>query len=146
MTPTPQVVFVCLHGAAKSVVAAALLERLAARAGVPVRALARGLEPDPALAPAAVEGLRREGLDVGGQTPTALGAGDLRGAARVVAFGCDLSGRVPPGVPVERWDDVPAVSDGFAAARDRIASRLPALLAACRAAAPGMARGGAPRS
>jgi protein-tyrosine-phosphatase len=41
------VVFVCQHGAAKSVLAAALLERLAAEQGVSLRARARGTEPEP---------------------------------------------------------------------------------------------------
>jgi len=47
MTATRTVVFVCQHGAAKSVLAATLLERLAAEQGLPLRALARGTEPSP---------------------------------------------------------------------------------------------------
>jgi hypothetical protein len=53
---------------------------------------------------------------------------DIRSAWRVVSFGCDL-GAPPPGVTFERWDDVPAVSEGYRAARDAIVSRLPLLLA-----------------
>ncbi|MBI4638753.1 MAG: hypothetical protein HY727_20645 [Candidatus Rokubacteria bacterium] len=45
----------------------------------------------------------------------------------MVALGCDPG--APPGVPVERWDDVPAVSDGFARARDAIVARLEGLVA-----------------
>jgi hypothetical protein len=50
---------------------------------------------------------------------------DLRSAARVVSFGCDV---VPSrGQPVDQWD-VPSVSDGYAAARDRIVARVERLV------------------
>ena len=48
--------FVCLHGAAKSVVGAAHFRRLAAARGLAVDAVAAGTEPDPALAAGAVRG------------------------------------------------------------------------------------------
>ena len=122
------VLFVCLHGAAKSLIAASHFQRLAGDAGVAIRATFAGTEPDPELTPAAVAGLLAEGIDVRGQ-PT-LGVSpedDIRHASRVVSFGCDL-GALAPGVPVERWDDVPAVSENYRAARDAIVSRLPKLV------------------
>jgi hypothetical protein len=51
---------------------------------------------------------------------------DLRTAARVVSFGCDAA--MPGGPPAERWDDVPAVSDAYAPARDRILPHLDRLV------------------
>jgi protein-tyrosine-phosphatase len=121
------ILFVCLHGAAKSLVAARHLERLAAARGVAVRTAFAGTEPDPELTPAAVEGLLAEGIDVRGQRPRRVTADDIRHARRVVSFGCDLAS-LAPGVAVERWDDVPAVSENYRAARDVIVARLPALL------------------
>lgn len=47
-------------------------------------------------------------------------------AARVVTFGCDVDAGI---APAERWDDVPAVSESYAAARDRIAARVERLVA-----------------
>src|SRR5262245_19294217 len=125
--PEDTVLFVCLHGAAKSLVAARHLDRLARERGMSIHAEYAGTEPDPELTPAAVAGLRAEGLDAGGHRPRRVTEDDLRGAARVVSFGCDLSA-LAPGVPVERWDDVPAIRDNYRAARDVIVSRLPALL------------------
>lgn len=125
------VLFVCLHGAAKSLIAASHLERLARERGISTRAEFAGAEPDPELTPAAVAGLEAEGIHVRGQRPRRVTADDIRGAARVVSFGCDL-GALAPGVPVERWDDVPAVSENYRAARDVIVARLPALLEATR--------------
>jgi protein-tyrosine-phosphatase len=128
------VLFVCLHGAAKSLVAASYWERLAAEHGVEARADFAGTEPDPELTPAAVEGLLADGIDVRGRRPRQVTGDDIRRASRVVSFGCDLAA-LAPGVPVERWDDVPAVSENYRAARDVIVSRLPALLKAARSAA-----------
>jgi protein-tyrosine-phosphatase len=125
------ILFVCLHGAAKSLIAARHLERLARERGVGIRTEFAGTEPDPQLTPAAVAGLQAEGIHVLGQRPRRVTADDIRRASRVVSFGCDL-GALAPGVPVERWDDVPAVSENYRAARDVIVSRLPALLEPAR--------------
>ena len=135
MATTAKVVFVCLHGAAKSVLAATLFGQEAARARVPVEALARGIEPDAEVSAAAAGGLLAEGLDVRGNRPRALTPGDLVGASRVIAFGCDISEMVPPGVPVEQWAEIPAVSNGYARARAAVVSHFPALLEACRRSA-----------
>jgi arsenate reductase (thioredoxin) len=122
------ILFVCLHGAAKSVVAASHCQRLAREAGLPIRATFAGTEPDAGIAPAAAAGLRADGIDVGGQRPHRVTREEITGAWRVVSFGCDLA-ELAPGVRPERWDDVPAVSDGYDAARDAIVARLPGLLA-----------------
>jgi protein-tyrosine-phosphatase len=114
---TPRVLFVCLHGAAKSVIGAAHFRRLAAARGLVVDAVAAGTEPDPELAPGAVKGLAGEGLRAAPGRPRPVTLYDLDTAARIVSFGCDI--RPPKGQRVDQWD-VPAVSDGYAAARDRI--------------------------
>jgi hypothetical protein len=126
---TRKIVFVCLHGAAKSVVAAEHFKRLAADRGLAVDVRARGTEPDPELTPAAVAGLRADGFDVGAARPRLVTPGDLAGAWRVVEFGCDLTALAPAGAAIERWGDVPAVSEGYAAARDAMTARLHRLLA-----------------
>jgi hypothetical protein len=120
--PRPaRVLFVCLHGAAKSVVAAAHLRRLAADRRLEVEAVAAGTEPDATLTPAAVQGLAAEGLAARPVRPRPVTLYDLRRAARVVTFGCTVDAGA---VPVERWDDVPAVSEGYGPARDHIVARV----------------------
>jgi protein-tyrosine-phosphatase len=118
---TPRVVFVCLHGAAKSVVAAAHFRRLAAARGLAIEAVAAGTEPDPELAPGAVKGLAGDGLRATPVRPRPITLYDLDNASRVVSFGCDVAS--PRGGRVDQWD-VPAVSDGYASARDRIVSKV----------------------
>ena len=128
MSATRTVVFVCLHGAAKSVIAAAQLNRLSAERGLDIRATAAGVEPEPEIPPRVREGLLQEGLDVRHHRPRSVTPEELGAAWRVVSFGCDLSRVAPPGLAVERWDDVPLVSDGFPAARDAIVRRVRRLL------------------
>lgn len=124
----PTILFVCLHGAAKSVIAASYFQRLADARGVPVRAAFAGTEPEPEIAPRVLKELLADGVDLTGQRPRRVTREDVATATRVVTFGCDLGDLVPSGVSVERWDDVPAVSDDFVKARDAIAARLPRLL------------------
>ncbi len=121
-------VFVCEHGAAKSVLAAALLERLAAEQGVPLRAVARGTEPEPQIAPTVAAGLLDQGIDVRAWQPRLVTREDLAEAWRVVSFGPDLSHLGPAGSLVQVWGDVLAVADGFQATQAVIAGRLSALL------------------
>jgi hypothetical protein len=115
--PRGKLLFVCLHGAAKSVVAAAHFRRLAGARGLPLDAVAAGTEPDPELGPGAVKGLAGEGLQARPVRPRPVTLYDLQRAQRVVSFGCQVP--APAGVAVEQWD-VPAVSDGYGPARDRI--------------------------
>ena len=125
MPPPSRVLFVCLHGAAKSVVAAAHFRRLAAARGLTVGAVAAGTEPDRELAPAAVKGLAADGLEPAPTRPRPVTLYDLDTAARVVSFGCDVT--PARGQRVEQWD-VPAVSDGYAGARDRIVANVERLV------------------
>jgi arsenate reductase (thioredoxin) len=122
------VVFVCQHGAAKSVLAAALLERLAAEQGLPLRALARGTQPEPQVAPAVTAALLAQGIDVGAWQPRPVTPDDLARAWRVISFGPDLSQLHHAGTPVQVWSNVPAVADGLQAAQAAIAGRLSTLL------------------
>ena len=133
MNRNPRILFVCLHGAAKSVLAAADCERLAAARGMRVSADFAGTEPDPAVAPKVVAALRAEGIELGGKTPRLVTREDVAGADRVVAFGCDLGAAAPDGVEVEQWTDVPAVSDDLPTARAAIRGHLEQLLTEWRA-------------
>ena len=131
MARRPSVLFVCLHGSAKSLIALEHLRRLAAERGVAVDADSAGTEPDAEIPPRVVQGLLREGIDVRGRRPRSVTRADLERASRVVTFGCELGNLAPPGLAVDRWDDVPAASEDFKKARDVIVSRLPRLLDEC---------------
>ena len=119
--------FVCLHGSAKSVIAAEYLQRAARERGLDAVATAAGQEPDDALPPHVLAGMAARGFEVEGRVPQAVSPDALSKAAHIVSFGCDLAA-VAPGRKVERWDDVPAVSDGFDPAYEAITRKVDALL------------------
>jgi protein-tyrosine-phosphatase len=126
LPPRSRMLFVCLHGAAKSVIAAAHFRRLAAARGLVIDAVAAGTEPDRELAPGAVKGLAGDGLRATPGRPRPVTLYDLDRAVRVVTFGCEVA--PAHGQPIEQWD-VPAVSDGYEAARDRIVANVERLVA-----------------
>jgi len=125
--PTKTVLFVCLHGAAKSVLAAADFERLARERGLDARAASAGTEPDPEIAPRVLAELRAEGVDLRGRHPQRVTRADVERAWRVVAFACDLGELAAAGPRVEQWE-VPAVGEDFGKARAAIDARLVRLL------------------
>ena len=128
MSTKPVILFVCEHGAAKSVIAARHFERLARASGLSVECRSAGLDPDPEVPPHVVAGLAGDGLQASSVRPALATPELLSEADRIVAFGCDISALGATG-PVVRWDGVPMVSDGYEAARDAIVDRLRALLA-----------------
>ena len=106
--------------------AAAHFRRLARPRGLAMTRWRPGTEPDAELAPGAVKGL------AGGRARGRAGAAaaghayDLDSAARIVSFGCDVT--PAKGQPIDQWD-VPAVSDGYEAARERIVDQVERLVA-----------------
>src|SRR5262245_3645993 len=115
-----RILFLCPHGAVKSVIAAAYCQQLAAAQGIQLQVTSAGTEPDPEVAPAVAELLRAEGIDVTSQRPRRVTHEDLVRADRIISLGCELSDLAPVGSVIERWDDVPAPSQNLIAARDRI--------------------------
>ena len=122
-----QIVFVCLHGSAKSLIAAECFNRAAAERGMPFRALSAGTEPDAAVPPHVVAGMRGDGFDVGRVVPRLLSRDLLAGARIAITFEPDIAPYVAPGCIVERWS-VPAVSDDYGIARDAIKARVDAFI------------------
>jgi hypothetical protein len=88
-------------------------------------AAAAGTEPDPELAPGAVAGLAGDGLRAAPSRPRPVTLYDLDSATRVVSFGCNIT--PAKGQPVDQWD-VPAVSEGYVAARDGIVAHVERLV------------------
>ena len=89
----PQVVFVCEHGAAKSLVATAYFNKLAAERGLKARATFRGVAPQDALSVSAVAGLKADGLTIPDGRPTAIADSDVAQATHIFAIGCTLPKR-----------------------------------------------------
>jgi arsenate reductase (thioredoxin) len=128
MRDVKNVAFVCLHGAAKSLIAAAYFNRIAREKGLAVSASTSGPEPDPEVPPYVIDGLLEKGIDVRGQRPVLIDARSISEADLIVSFACDAGTKLAPGTPSEGWDDCPAVSDGFAPAWQFITPRVDQLI------------------
>lgn len=124
---TQSVIFVCEHGAAKSIVASVYFNKLAAENGMDVRSIARGTHPDAELGPKAVAGLLADGLTPAESTPQKLSLADVESATHIVSF-CELPEDFQNKVTTESWDEVPAISDGYEPARDAIAEHVKQLI------------------
>ncbi len=124
----PTVLFVCVHNAGRSQMAAALT-RLHAQGRI--RVLSAGSAPAESLNPAAVESMRELGLDLGDAIPALLTDDTVRRADVVVTMGCGDACPVYPGKRYEDWQlDDPAGldADEVRPIRDEIDRRVRALV------------------
>jgi protein-tyrosine-phosphatase len=97
----PDVLFVCVHNAGRSQMAAALLDRLGAGR---VRVRSAGREPARSLNPSVVEAMREVGIDISREFPKPLSDGAVRAADAVITMGCGDSCPIYPGKRYEDWD------------------------------------------
>jgi len=124
---TPAVVFVCEHGAAKSVIATAYFNTLAAERGLSYRATFRGTAPQEALSLRTIEGLKADGIAIPDGRPTAIDASDIQSATHIFAIGCTLPAAAVASGKASDWSDVPD-DQGYPAMRDAIVRHVRALL------------------
>jgi arsenate reductase (thioredoxin) len=124
----PTVLFMCPHGAAKSVLASAYFERLAKERGLNVRVESAGTDPDPIVSPAVVAHLKRQGYAALRSTPRKVTSKDFESADVVISIGCDLSGLEEPRGKLVLWDEVPPLSEDFARSDEAIRKRVAELI------------------
>jgi arsenate reductase len=129
MKDVPEVLFVCVHNAGRSQMAAALMSR---RAKGAVRVRSAGSDPAEEINPAVVAAMAELGIDLSEAFPKPLTDELVRAADAVVTMGCGDACPVYPGKRYLDWDlpdpagqDLPAVR----AIRDAIDARVQALLA-----------------
>jgi arsenate reductase (thioredoxin) len=125
----PEVLFVCVHNAGRSQMAAALLDHYA-EGRVHVRSA--GSAPATEINPDVVAAMVELGLDISKEFPKPMTDEAVRGADVVVTMGCGDSCPIFPGRRYEDWEvDDPAETDvdGVRRIRDDISSRVRKLLA-----------------
>ncbi len=97
----PAVLFVCVHNAGRSQMAAGFTRALSSGA---VQVLSAGSEPADRLNPVAVEAMAEVGIDIASTRPQALRVDDVRASDVVVTMGCGDACPVFPGKRYEDWD------------------------------------------
>jgi protein-tyrosine-phosphatase len=125
----PEILFLCVHNAGRSQMAAAFARSLG---GDRIVVHSAGSEPGVALHPAVVDAMREAGLDISGESPRKLTDEMGRRADVVVTMGCGDACPVYPGTRREDWDlDDPAGQglDVVRSIRDAIEQHVRGLLA-----------------
>ncbi|MBC7813349.1 MAG: hypothetical protein H7175_19475 [Burkholderiales bacterium] len=114
------VLFLCPHNAAKSLIAAVYFNRLAEQVGLFAKGDSAGTEPSDAVMPVVAEMLLKDGVDVSDYKPRHMMPEELESAALIVSIGCTPQELTEATAPIEYWDDVPMVSQDPEGSRDAI--------------------------
>ncbi len=102
----PNILFLCPHHAAKSVIAEAYFNQFATQTGLPFTATSAGTEPDAVVSPVVVDMLGRDGLDVSRHQPRHVTPEELKIATRIISFGCTAQELGLNPEQIELWNDV----------------------------------------
>jgi len=124
----PTVLFVCVHNAGRSQMAAGYLRHLA---GDRVEVLSAGSEPKDQINPIAVDAMAEEGIDIANNTPKILSDEAVQASDVVITMGCGDACKFYPGKRYEDWKlDDPAGQgiDAVRVIRDDIKGRIEQLL------------------
>src|SRR5690625_1733289 len=129
MVDKPSVLFVCVHNAGRSQMAAALLTHLADNR---IEVRSAGTEPADQINPAAVAAMAERGIDITANPPTVLTADTVQTSDVVITMGCGDSCPYLPGVTYRDWklpDPAGQPLEVVRAIGDEIADRVQALIA-----------------
>jgi len=125
----PTVLFVCVHNAGRSQMAAGYLQALA---GDRVEVLSAGSAPKDRINPVAVAAMLEEGIDISSNTPRVLTVEAVRESDAVITMGCGDACPIFPGKRYEDWELDDPAGQGIEAVRpirDEIRRRVETLIA-----------------
>lgn len=129
MSQKPTVLFVCIHNAGRSQIAAGYLRELSQGA---VDVLSGGSEPGDQINPMAVEAMAEEGIDISQALPQLMTTEQVRESDVVITMGCGDVCPIFPGKRYEDWDLIDPKGksiDEVRPIRDNIKGRVQVLLA-----------------
>lgn len=129
MSEKPTVLFVCVHNAGRSQMAAGYLQSFA---GDRVEVLSAGSAPKDQINPVAVDAMAEGGIDIAGGTPKLLTVDAVHESDVVITMGCGDACPIFPGKRYEDWElDDPAGQgiDAVRPIRDEIRARVETLIA-----------------
>jgi arsenate reductase len=128
MSDKPSVLFVCVHNAGRSQMAAGYLRHLA---GGAIEVRSAGSEPADTINPVAVQAMAEEGIDITAEKPKILTNDAVKASDVVITMGCGDSCPYYPGKRYEDWElDDPAGKDldTVRRVRDQIRARVERLV------------------
>jgi arsenate reductase (thioredoxin) len=127
MPNSPIIVFVCEHGAAKSLLAATYFNHLALEKNLGFQAIARGTIPEAELSAVTVDGLKTDGLTPSESVPQKLSLKEVESAQKLISF-CRLPTEFQQETEIEEWNDIPPISENYDKARTAILEHIYHLL------------------
>lgn len=128
MTTKPSVLFVCVHNAGRSQMAAGYMQALS---GGRVEVLSAGSEPKDQINPVAIQAMAEEGIDIANNVPKVLTTEAVRDSDVVITMGCGDACPIFPGKRYEDWELEDPAGQGIDAVRpirDDIKARIQLLL------------------
>lgn len=114
MTEKPTVLFVCVHNAGRSQMAAGYLQALA---GDRIQVLSAGSAPKETINPVAVQAMLEEGIDIANNTPKVLTDETVQASDVVITMGCGDACKFYPGKRYEDWALEDPAGQGIEAVR-----------------------------
>jgi len=129
MASRPSVLFVCIHNAGRSQMAAGFLTHLA---GGAIEVRSAGSAPAATINPAAVEAMAEISIDISDQSPKILTPDAVESSDVVITMGCGDACPVFPGVSYRDWALADPAGKGIEAVRpirDEIKARVETLIA-----------------
>ena len=129
MASRPSVLFVCVHNAGRSQMAAGFLAHLA---GDNIEVRSAGSAPADQVNPAAVEAMAELGIDISAESPKILTVDAVQASDVVITMGCGDTCPIFPGKSYRDWDLEDPAGQGVEAVRpirDEIKAKVEALIA-----------------
>jgi arsenate reductase (thioredoxin) len=120
---TKKIVFVCEHGSAKSVIAAAYFNKIAKEKNLPYEAVARGTNPDKEISPKTKQILVKDSLFDENFVPQKLSQQDVDEAQQVFLFYA-LPETIQGKGKIQYWLEVESVNGDYAKLRDDIVAKI----------------------
>ena len=132
----PTVLFVCVHNAGRSQMAAGFLRELSAGS---IEVLSAGSMPGDQINPVAVEAMAEVGIDIAGEQPKKLSTEAVQASDVVITMGCGDECPYFPGKRYEDWELTDPAGKGIGTVRevrDEIKSRIESLIESLRPVPP----------
>ena len=129
MSDKPTILFVCVHNAGRSQMAAGYAQALG---GDRVEVRSAGSEPKDQINPIAIQAMTEDGIDIAGNQPKVLTTDAVRDSDAVITMGCGDACPIFPGKRYEDWELTDPAGRGIEDVRpirDDIKHRVQTLLA-----------------
>jgi arsenate reductase (thioredoxin) len=128
LNPKKQILFVCEHGAARSVIASAYFNKMADSLKLNYESIYRGTDPDSTLTHGIKKGLNMDNFDINGWMPELVTEKDIKNAYKVFTFDCVVPNPKNYSIIAEQWNGIPAISKDYEIARNAILEKVRGLI------------------